>query len=188
MSDRRLASAWEALTFIRAWHSRHSIPTADGWLAVMIGGMWLSGDPPSTTLTAAWRVRQEDEHRQATVPIWNRDGSPGSAGLRDEILVSAHGLGAEGSRPARDRDEVHDLFEATCVAWLWKTAKGPATTHSTQSVGLIGAYPETRLAIEFPTPNGLEELTSEIWREPGRPEAASEDLAFDLWVRFMEGG
>jgi hypothetical protein len=189
MSARLPAAAWEGFSLLRAWHLRHYVQTADQWLAVTIESMWLSGDPPDTTLIATWTADPDGDAHEAAAPIWNTDGSPASSDVRTEVLAAAHTLGVPTrQRPATDPNEPHDLFEATCAAWLWTTVNGPAKVHRAQRVGLIGAHPATQLAIVFPTPNGLEELRSDIWEEPGHPERDSDALAFELWIRFIEGG
>ncbi len=189
MSARLLAAAWEGSSLVRAWHSRHYVQTEGHWLAVTIESMWLTGDPPETSLTATWRAEPDADVHEAAAPIWNVDGSPAASDVRTQVLSAARNLGvAERQRPTTDPNELHDLFEATCAAWLWQTVHGPGEIHRTQRVGLIGAHPDTQLAIVFPTPNGLEELRSDIWQEPGRPESDSDELAFQLWIRFIEGG
>jgi hypothetical protein len=189
MSARLLAAAWEGAALVRAWHSRHYVLTAGHWLAVRIEGMWLCGDPSDTTLVAGWRAEPDGNAHETAAAIWNADGSPAATDVRAEVLTAARSLGVEERpQPATDPNELHDLFEATCAARLWESVHSPGGVHRAQRVGLIGSHPDTQLAIVFPTPNGLEELRSDIWQEPGRPENDSQELAFELWIRFIEGG
>jgi hypothetical protein len=151
--------------------------------------MWLCDDPPDTTVTATWRAEPEVEPRETTAAIWKADGAPASTDLLSAIRASAQRLEiAEREPPATNPIELHDLFEATCAARLWQTVHSPITHHRARRVGLIGTHPDTQLVIEFPTPDGLEELRLSIWREPGIPVASADKVAGGLWIRFMEGG
>jgi len=187
MIDRQVAAGWEAQRFITAWHRRHRISTNEGWLAVVIQSMWLAGDPPDTTLTAEWSAGPDHDPRRSTVALWNPDESPASTHLSTQLRDDARRLAIPTStRPATELIAMHDLFEAMSSAWLWGSVHMPRS-HRTHRVGLIGTHPETLLAIDFPTPDGLYEFRSEIWQSPGQPKDDANNLAADLHVRFMEG-
>ncbi len=188
MSDRQVAAGWEAQRFVTAWRQRRQISTTQGWLTGTIESMWLCGDPPDTTLVAHWTPDPDHDSRQTRAALWGPDGSPASTHLRTQLLEDANRLQLPRSeQPATDVIEMHELFEATCAAALWELVHAPQIPYGVRRVGLIGTDPETRLTVEFPTPNGPQEFSSEIWQGPGRPERTSDDLAFDLYLRFREG-
>jgi hypothetical protein len=189
MSDRLLAAYWEGSVLVRSWRSRQFVRAGPRWLALTIESMWLCGEHPGTTVTATWNAEPNIAPQETTAPIWKAEGVPARTDLLAGVLASAQRLDiAEREPPATHPSELHDLFEATCAARLWQTVHSPITHHRASRVGLIGTHPETQLAIEFPTPNGLEELRSDIWQEPARPAANADALADELWIRFMEGG